>query len=230
MVVELRLAVAVLGLLLLVAALAAIWFDRRANPARAHPRLFGGRWELTPALEDLPMGFVLLEDGAISYATREARRVLGLGETTAQVPDQPWWGDLREDLARLARDRSSRPQRVIRVGTERYARWVLANVDGARQILFVEDISAQQRAERTTRFLLEAVSHELRTPLTAMLAHAALLRSTATLDTDSRRSAEFVYRETLRISRLTNELLDLTRLGAAAELVMRPVDLLMLVG
>lgn len=75
------------------------------------------------------------------------------------------------------------------------------------------DVTAAERLEQTRRDYVANVSHELRTPLTALRAlieplHDGLVRDDAARD----RAYTVILRETMRLSRLVNDMLELSRL------------------
>lgn len=80
--------------------------------------------------------------------------------------------------------------------------------------------------ERLRRFVADA-SHELRTPLATIRGHAELYRQgVATTSADVARILGRIESESVRLGALVEDLLLLARLDAAAELELRPVDLL----
>ena len=80
----------------------------------------------------------------------------------------------------------------------------------------VVETAALRRADVVKTALLRTVSHDLRTPLTAIAAAGEALRSPL-LSTDERAEMAGVVRsETERLSRLVDNLLDLSRLQAGA--------------
>lgn len=85
--------------------------------------------------------------------------------------------------------------------------------DGA--VGLFRDITESERLEQTRRDYIANVSHELRTPLTAMrgllepLAEGMVKR-----EEDAKRYYDILLRETLRLSRLINDMLELSRLQA----------------
>lgn len=91
------------------------------------------------------------------------------------------------------------------------------------------DVSAQVRAVRARDEFLSIAAHELRTPVTGIAMGAQLLaRRVARGDVDGgriERVVETIYKETGRLSALTDELLDVSRLqGGGLPLVAEPVD------
>ena len=75
------------------------------------------------------------------------------------------------------------------------------------------DITQMERLEKTRRDYVSNVSHELRTPLTAMRALVEPLKDgMVTSEEDRQRYYDIILREILRLSRLINDQLELSRL------------------
>lgn len=75
------------------------------------------------------------------------------------------------------------------------------------------DITQMERLERTRRDYVSNVSHELRTPLTAMRALVEPLKEgMVTSEADRQRYYDIIMREVMRLSRLINDQLELSRL------------------
>jgi len=77
----------------------------------------------------------------------------------------------------------------------------------------ISDITQMERLERTRREYVSNVSHELRTPLTAMRALVEPLKEgMVTAEADRMRYYDIILREVMRLSRLINDQLELSRL------------------
>ncbi len=77
------------------------------------------------------------------------------------------------------------------------------------------DITQAERLEQTRRDYVANVSHELRTPLTAMRGLLEpLTDGMVTSPEDQKRYHEILLRETMRLSRLINDMLELSRIQA----------------
>ncbi len=75
------------------------------------------------------------------------------------------------------------------------------------------DITQSERLERTRREYVSNVSHELRTPLTAVRALIEPLKEgMVTAEADRQRYYDIILREVMRLSRLINDQLELSRL------------------
>ncbi|KKK07585.1 HAMP domain-containing sensor histidine kinase [Micromonospora sp. HK10] len=93
-------------------------------------------------------------------------------------------------------------------------------------------IAALSRAQARERRFTADVAHELRTPVTALVAAASLLADQLdALPADGRRAAELLVTDVVRLRRLVEELMEISRLDAGREAVtVRPVDVVALLG
>ena len=93
---------------------------------------------------------------------------------------------------------------VVRISSE---------ADGPGMVCVLHDITERKRLEKTRRDLVANVSHELRTPLTAVRGAAETLLDGA-LDSPqyARHFAELILRQSHRLERLVQDLMELARL------------------
>ena len=88
----------------------------------------------------------------------------------------------------------------------------------------VSDVTSAERLEQTRRDYVANVSHELRTPLTAMRALIEPLRDGLAKTEEQRQQIyDVVLRETMRLSRLVNDMLELSRLQSGTASLSRSV-------
>jgi PAS domain S-box-containing protein len=91
---------------------------------------------------------------------------------------------------------------------------------------FIRDISERREIERMKDELISTVSHELRTPLTSLRGFVELMRER---DYPRERREEFlavIHEETMRLSRLLDDFLDIQRTEAGRQdLHLEPLDL-----
>ncbi len=80
----------------------------------------------------------------------------------------------------------------------------------------VVETAALRRADTIKTALLRAVSHDLRSPLTAISAAGAALSSASITQREREEMAAVIQEEAQRLSRLVDNLLDLSRLEAGA--------------
>ena len=98
---------------------------------------------------------------------------------------------------------------------------MLDNVSGALQ--------SRQESEMKVRQFVADASHELRTPLTAIRGYTDMLKMTEQLSPQGSESLGRVETQSLRMSRLVEDLLTLARLDEGQPLKLAPVDLTQLV-
>ena len=88
----------------------------------------------------------------------------------------------------------------------------------------VSDVTSAERLEQTRRDYVANVSHELRKPLTAMRALIEPLRDGLVKTEEQRQQIyDVVLRETMRLSRLVNDMLELSRLQSGTASLSRSV-------
>ena len=88
----------------------------------------------------------------------------------------------------------------------------------------LSDVTSAERLEQTRRDYVANVSHELRTPLTAMRALLEPLRDGLIKTEEQRQQTyEVVLRETMRLSRLVSDMLELSRLQSGKASLTRSV-------
>jgi PAS domain S-box-containing protein len=98
------------------------------------------------------------------------------------------------------------------------------NTTGA--VVVLHDISELRRLERARRDFVANVSHEFKTPLTAIQGFAETLLAGALQDAqNSRHFLEIIRDNSIRLGRLTDDLLKLAQIEAGKlQLELRPVD------
>ncbi len=107
----------------------------------------------------------------------------------------------------------------------------LAELLGSYAALALENSQMRataQQASRTKSAILDTISHEFRTPITAVLGYAELFReeSLGPVSADQVEALESIERNTYRLLKLVDDLLDLARLEAGnLELTPSPVNI-----
>lgn len=187
------------------------------------PRHAGVLW---PVLDQAPVGIVLLATPrTFDYANSRARSLLGLPPSPGSLPEAEWASTLEQDCALARQEPSARVcSRSLSLPSGHWIRWwVLGEADHA--VVFLLDVTAQQRAEQASSHLLTDLAHELRTPLATLLTHLEVLLSPNLPPALSQQSIYLLKAETQRMVRLVNTMLELGRLETGAEIEHRPVDL-----
>lgn len=164
---------------------------------------------LSTVAATLESGVILLDDEEVVLANDAARalRVVTLNRLTST------------SLLRLAREARAKGERLTRDvelpwgASSRAVHAVAASVpDSARVVLLLTDLQEVRRLEAVRRDFVANVSHELKTPIGAMLLLAEALIDAADDPVASKQFAERILHEAGRMSRLVQELLDLSRL------------------
>ncbi|NES27424.1 HAMP domain-containing protein [Micromonospora terminaliae] len=109
-------------------------------------------------------------------------------------------------------------------GRDEFSAWATSFNEMAEAL--ENQIEALSRAQARERRFTADVAHELRTPVTALVAAASLLADQLdALPADARRAAELLVADVVRLRRLVEELMEISRLDAGREvLATRPVD------
>jgi len=152
------------------------------------------------ALAELFSGSRALSDGSL-HSTR-----LGL------VPFPEVWDDIDSVLtgSEPTEQTIELKDRILRVRITPL-RDEYGSVAGA--VGLIVDITSSELLEKTRREFVANVSHELRTPLTAMRGLVEPMRDGLVKTEEARqRYLDIILRETMRLSRLINDLMELSRL------------------
>lgn len=175
---------------------------------------------------------VLADDGTIVWANSAAREQLGV-----LTPGRPFSFALRvPELVRAV-------EKAARTGLSEQARWsekvptsrwyeafvspfaLAGGVPGHEaMVVFIRDLTEQQRLDRMREDFVANASHELRTPLAALTGFIETLQGPAREDAVARDRFLAIMREqTDRMKRLTDALLSLSRIEMRAHV--RPTDI-----
>jgi two-component system, OmpR family, phosphate regulon sensor histidine kinase PhoR len=182
---------------------------------------------------------VIGEDERVIFSNRAFSQILGLAEL-GEIEGRPLLEVARQsDLLAAIRMALSGHQQVtseIVVGTVRPRSFAVtaAPVQASSHkgaVLVLHEISDLRRLERVRQDFVANVSHEFRTPLTAIQGFAETLLGGALDDpANRRRFVEIIREHAMRLARLTEDLLKLSRIEAGQlKLEFRPVSVAQLV-
>ena len=183
---------------------------------RDQPLISGGREPpgLQEMLEAIPGAAALLEVGGRMVARNAMmERLLGRAPTVLEATRS---ADLQDVCARgLAgwphRRELALPALDLQVEAQ------VAPLTHARALLVLRDLTAERRADHVRRDFIANASHELRTPVTAIRGAAeTLLEGGIQLPDQAREFVQMIVRHADRLARLTEDLLDLSRLETGA--------------
>jgi len=169
-------------------------------------------------LDGLHEGVVALEaDNSMIYHNQAACQLLGSCNDA----------ELTETLVRVlplcdqARLTGETRQMTMEVGERKLLLVVTLSQETSEEapgtVIVAQDITAAERLEQTRRDYVANVSHELRTPIASIRSLAETLNDgLVKADEDRFRYYGYILRESMRLSRLINDLLELSRLQSGA--------------
>ena len=183
------------------------------------------RNRLKHMLDGLSEGIIAIDaDGSISHINpaisrmfEQHRIALGFPDPRMKhLPDKSVWEDfdavMRTGEA-VTRDIVSRDMNIRITITPIVDE--IGSTAGA--VGLFSDVTQMERLERTRREYVSNVSHELRTPLTAVRALVEPLKEgMVTREEDRMRYYDIILREVMRLSRLINDQLELSRLQSGS--------------
>jgi two-component system sensor histidine kinase SenX3 len=181
---------------------------------------------LRRSLDALPLGLVLCdESGTVVYRNEQANQLMTsrygdaiAAQAVTELLADAWGGGGAERTV----DLYGPPRRTLAVRA--------ALIDDGRRPLgvlaMIEDVSERRRLEEIRRDFIANVSHELKTPLGAL----GLLAETLIVERDqavASRLAERIHLEAFRVSRIIDDLLDLSRLESEATPAREPIPIVL---
>ena len=174
-------------------------------------------------------------DGRMLWLNYSAQRLIGV------APDQAMGRRFTElfrspDVEAVIQEALSRRQpssREVRTSDlqERVIRFQAVPCEGdprrATVVLVAHDVTEMRRLERLRREFVANVSHELKTPLTSIRSLVETLLGGALEDpAANRRFVSLIEQDTVRLTRLIDDLLELSQIESkATQLAQRPVNL-----
>jgi len=151
-------------------------------------------------------------EGAVLHENKAALRLLGGHDSDAYARVQ---GALFHSLGEIAPDmRLTVNDAMLQVIFSPLP--TRGEMENRGAIAMIRDITEQERLETTRRDYVANISHELRTPLASMRGIAEGLRDGLVEETEKQRYYEMIVGEVKRLTRLVNDLLELSRLQAAS--------------
>ncbi|MFE9655017.1 ATP-binding protein [Micromonospora sp. NPDC006431] len=203
-------------------------FQRSPGGARPHLLVVGGR--IPGSTAEL---YVLTVEDDLADGLNQLRTALAVGWIAVVLLAAA----VGNALARRTLEPVGRASRAARAvaeglldtrlpvrGRDEFSAWAASFNEMAEAL--ETKIEALSRAQARERRFTADVAHELRTPVTALVAAASLLADQLdALPADARRAAELLVTDVVRLRRLVEELMEISRLDAGREPVsIRPVD------
>ena len=179
------------------------------------------RNRLRNMLNGLSEGIVAIDaEGRVTHTNPALHKLISRPQPGAHfpdarmktIPDETIWADFDhviETGEAMSRNIESRDM-ILRMTVTP----IVDEIDAiAGAVGLFSDITRQERLEKTRRDYVSNVNHELRTPLTAMRALIEPLKEgMVTEEADRQRYYDIILREIMRLSRLINDQLELSRL------------------
>ena len=163
-------------------------------------------------LEAFPEAAGMIEPGCRFVASNAALDLLLAGRTVGRTVLQATRSDELSELAsRGLAGWGDRLELALPALDNKWVQAVVAALPGSRALLVLRDLTAQKRADAVRRDFIANASHELRTPVSAISGAVETLLGMP-LDDGGLAFAEMIARQAARLSRLTSDLLDLSRL------------------
>src|SRR5260370_17942009 len=211
--------------------------------ARLHAAVEDERARLRAVLDELPEGILLVEAnvGNISYATVSAATILGI--PVQDLVGVSFHKHAPSHSLNDVQDRQTLPWNFVVINalfgkTASSQETVVVKPDGSAMIMLsssaplhneqgfitgavivFQDITAQKMIERQKNAFLSLASHELRTPITVIMGFAEILQVKEAqeegLDPISQRAIAQIVTQRDQLTRLIDEMFDLTRLENA---------------
>ncbi len=169
-------------------------------------------------LDGLHEGVVALEaDNSLIYHNQAACKLLGACEE-AQLAET-LLGVL--PLCDLVRQTGENRQTTMQSGERKLLLVVTRSQETSEEepgtVIVAQDITVAERLEQTRRDYVANVSHELRTPIASIRSLAETLNDgLVNAEEDRFRYYGYILRESMRLTRLINDLLELSRLQSGA--------------
>lgn len=174
-------------------------------------------------------------DSRVTLLNRQAASLLGLDQDSAVGADLSELNLGEEVETHFRQCLDTRELCTIEFDLERPRRHVVvqtapvraAEGEGWGAVAVVRDVTAERRLEQMRRQFISDASHEIRTPLTSIGGFAsAIADGTASTEEERVRSAALIVREVERLTRLVEDLLNLSRIeSGAVSLSLGEVDL-----
>ena len=183
---------------------------------------------LRRSLDALPLGLVLCDEaGSVLYRNPQAESLMvsRYGDAiAAQAVTDTLADGWTNGVAERTMDIYGPPRRTLTIRA--------AIIDDGRRplgvVAFIEDVSERRRLEDIRRDFIANVSHELKTPMGAL----GLLAETLQFERDpvvANRLAERINSEAFRVSRIIEDLLDLSRIEGEGSPTREPVSVSLIV-
>jgi two-component system sensor histidine kinase VicK len=174
-------------------------------------------------IDSLPNGLLVTSrDGNIFLINKELEKILGiesenlLGKFVYNVlpdikPINTYSIDdngVVKDISNFNYKSSDRKKNII---IENTSRPIIMNKDMFGIVYILRDTTQEQATERAQREFVSLASHQLRTPITSIKWNSEIILSNESLDNEVKIAANDIYKESNRMEKLINSLLNLSK-------------------
>jgi two-component system phosphate regulon sensor histidine kinase PhoR len=185
----------------------------------SYARVQTSQRELETLLNSMQDAVIAVDiDGRVQWANRGMKRLLlHAPRLNAPLIDSVRDPDFLAAIQEAARDQVVRSARSNTIASGRTFDVTAAPMPGGGAVAVLRDLTETARMEKSRRDFIANVSHELRTPLTSIQGYTETLLDSPLADNHVREFLEIVRKNAARMSRLTEDLLTLTRVESGEQ-------------
>src|SRR5450759_1896789 len=185
----------------------------------SYARVQTSQRELETLLNSMQDAVIAVDvDGRVQWANRGMNRLLlHAPRLNAPLIDSVRDPDFLAAIQEAARDQVVTSARSNTIASGRTFDVTAAPMPGGGAVAVLRDLTETERMEKTRRDFIANVSHELRTPLTSIQGYTETLLDSPLADNHVREFLEIVRKNAARMSRLTEDLLTLTRVESGEQ-------------
>jgi two-component system, OmpR family, phosphate regulon sensor histidine kinase PhoR len=185
----------------------------------SYARVQTSQRELETLLNSMQDAVIAVDiDGRVQWANRGMKRLLlHAPRLNAPLIDSVRDPDFLAAIQQAARDQAVRTARSNTIASGRTFDVTAAPMPGGGAVAVLRDLTETERMEKSRRDFIANVSHELRTPLTSIQGYTETLLDSPLADNHVREFLEIVRKNAARMSRLTEDLLTLTRVESGEQ-------------
>jgi two-component system, OmpR family, phosphate regulon sensor histidine kinase PhoR len=158
------------------------------------------------------------DDGRVLWANQRMERLLAsgvrLGAPLVQSVRDP---EILESVQNALETRDVMTARAAKIASGRIFDLTAAPMPGGGVVAVLHDQTEIERVEKTRRDFIANVSHELRTPLTSVQGYSETLLESDDLPDPLREFVEVIRKNSMRMARLTEDLLVLARVESGEQ-------------